>query len=227
MTQRLIPKVQTSRKALWIPQLQHIHQEVDVLVVLVMLVHRCRSWRRQLVPQKTAGNTLVKVVDFPVVQDVLDPQAQVVEKDNRHSTVCRSLRTSLWRPMLTRQTSERLGTVPVRHVGTDRVCGGGRDQENLRLHNLYLPCSSRHPSWSLLLLLWSRYSPLPLWSTRLQHPCCLDDSSDHYDSLTNSPPNCNSVDRQGANRRRHSVVPMLYGALPTTYGAVPFCEILV
>ena len=50
-------------------------------------------------------------------------------------------------------------------------------------------------------------------STRLQHPCCLCDFSDHYDSSTNSPPNCVSAHRQGSNRRRHSVVSMPHCAL--------------
>ena len=54
-----------------------------------------------------------------------------------------------------------LGMVLVRPL-----VGTGRDFEviEIRAPLATSRCSSRHPSWSILLLLWSRCHPLPLWS---------------------------------------------------------------
>ena len=62
------------------------------------------------------------------------------------------------------QTSECLISALVRWVNPGRNGGGCRNQMHVCPQIPRHPCSSRHPSWSLLLLLWSRYNPLPLWS---------------------------------------------------------------
>ena len=55
-------------------------------------------------------------------------------------------------------------------VGTGRVCGGYRDQSASARRIGTSLCSTRHTSWSILLLLWSRYHPLPLRSMCRPHP---------------------------------------------------------
>ena len=69
---------------------------------------------------------------------------------------------------------------------------------------------------------WSRvHMPLPLSSRDSSTYCFLCDYSDHFDSGANSPPNA-TVPFATAPIAVDTVVPAIYGALPTTHGVVPF-----
>ena len=169
VSQRLIPKVQTSRRRFAV----HPQGGRCPCMCWSCWFHRCRSWRRQLATHCKGGR-------FPCCAGRVGSTGAGCGKDNRHSTVCRSWRISLKYsllplsstklvvyatpvttltaapivfqtvtvPIATRmvhgtKTFEILGTAPVHQETPAETVEGFEIGEPLPCH----PCSSRHPSW--------------------------------------------------------------------------------
>ena len=78
--------------------------------------------------------------------------------------------------------------------------------------------------------------PVPVWSTWCPHPrsrmhhLCLCCSSDHNDSGANSLPSCDSADRRGAHRHRHSVADFWCASAnerPSYFASVCCCHLVL
>merc|ERR1712064_129760 len=108
--QRQVPAVQRVQKMVEVPQLQFIDRVVDIPVVQQRQVPTVQTVQQTIeIPQM---QYIDKVVDVPVVQVMQVPQLQVVEKIVEIPEIQTVQGT---------QTSESLGTAPVRQVAPAEI----------------------------------------------------------------------------------------------------------
>merc|ERR1719284_1005822 len=121
--------VQTVQKTVEVPQLQFIDKVVDIPVVAQRQIPMVQTVQKTIeIPQLQYVD---KVVDVPVVQVVQVPQVQVVEKTveiPQLQIVEKIVEIPEIQTVQGTQTSESLGTAPVRQVAPAGICGGGRDR---------------------------------------------------------------------------------------------------
>ena len=112
-----------------------VHRQISV----VQKIHKTMEVLQVQVVEKT-----VEIPQLQIVEQIVEvPEIQMVQGT---------------------QTSESLGTAPVRQVAQAEI-GRWSRSERLFLQNLHYPYSSQHPSWKLLQLLLSKHNSLPLQST--------------------------------------------------------------
>ena len=130
---------------------------VDVFVVVSITVPMVQTVQKLGQGPPLPSND--KVVDILIVTQRQVPKVQTSRRRYRFHSCSTTTRwlvsllcSSCWFPF------ESLGTCTSSQGGTGGHCGSDRDRSAFSLQNLCHPCSSRHSSWSLLQLWWSRYT---------------------------------------------------------------------